>query len=176
MFHKYQQFFLCTVATLAITACTTNGNLFTMDIGDLRTEAEVVNKFVETICANPVVQTHLTTEARDQLTALENKVQQTLTAMESSEKETISIEVGNNWDKYLISDLSQVLGVLSPITSQLDPSLNNYIQLGYSVIEILQTLKSNNVSTPASHTATTMALPTVNRDKVNLAVWAGPQS
>ena len=174
MLKKYQQFFLCAIATLGITACTNNGNLFTMNIGDLRTEAEVVNKFVETICANPLVQTHLTPQARSQLALLEDKVQNVLIAMESEEKDTISVDLGKNWDKYLMTDLTQVLDVLQPLGPELTPGLNHYIQLGYAVIEILETLGNTNLNTPA-HTPTMVAIAPYDRDRVNLEVWAGPQ-
>ena len=175
MFNEINKLFVTLLMAMTLVSCKANGPLFTMNIGDLRTEAEVVNKFVETICANPLVATHLTLPERQQLSLVEDKVQNVLVAMESEEKENVSIDLGKNWSKYLVTDLQQILSVLQPIGPELTPALNHYIQLGYAVIEILQTLGSTNLNTP-DHTASMIAIVPENRDKINLEVWEGPQS
>ena len=158
---------LATLTCLSVAACVAPGNTFTLNVGDLRTEASVVNKFVETICANPTIADHLDAKAKSQLNDLEQKVQKTVASMKSVSDRTLSINTGKDWAKYLISDIQQILSVTQPIVSQLDPSLSHYLTLGQDLITILQAMTNIGMGSAL------YANP-VNKTLVNAQVEKGP--
>lgn len=164
---KFSPMALAALTCVPLSACVQGTNAFQLNVQDLREEATVVNKFIKTICANPMVADHLSTTDKTKLSDLETKVQKTVQAMQSVSNQTLSINTGKDWAKSLISEIQQILTVTQPIVQQLDPSLEHYLTLGQDLITILQAMTNLGMGSAL------YANP-VNRQVVNQQVEMGP--
>ena len=164
---KFSPMALAALTCVPLTACVQGTNAFQLNVQDLREEATVVNKFIKTICANPMVADNLSAADKTKLADLETKVQKTVQAMQSVSNQTLSINTGKDWAKSLIAEIQQILTVTQPIVQQLDPSMEHYLTLGQDLITILQAMTNLGMGSAL------YANP-VNRQVVNHEVEMGP--